>query len=242
MAKNIGLNGGKSLFISLEMPAIQLINRLFSSFGIKHDAIRSGKLQNDDWSKLTNATGQLMQSGIFVDDTPALSATRIDAIARKLFKKEGKMPIVLDYLQIMGSDTTGNRFEEVTAFSQKLKAIAKRHDVPVVLLSQLNRTCESRQDKRPITADLRESGAIEQDASTIMFLFRDEVYTKEKSAFKGEAELIIAKQRNGETGVVPLIFNGGFQRFETMSEMQEASFWDRRTNNDALAKRSNGLV
>ena len=241
MAKNIGLSGGKSLFISLEMPVMQLVNRLFSSFGINHDTIRSGKLHKDDWPKLTNATSQLMESGIFVDDTPALSANRIDAIARKLFKKQGKMPIFLDYLQIMGSDTHGNRFEEVTAFSQKLKAIAKRHGVPVVLLSQLNRTCEGRQDKRPLTADLRESGAIEQDASTIMFLYRDEVYTKEKSAFKGEAELIITKQRNGVTGVVPLVFNGAFQRFETMNEMQEASFLDRRTTNDQPLKRVGGL-
>ena len=241
MAKNIGLSGGKSLFISLEMPVMQLVNRLFSSFGINHDTIRSGKLHNDDWSKLTNATSQLMESGIFVDDTPALSANRIDAIARKLFKKQGKMPIFLDYLQIMGSETSGNRFEEVTAFSQKLKAIAKRHGVPVVLLSQLNRTCESRQDKRPETSDLRESGAIEQDASTIMFLYRDEVYTKEKSAFKGEAELIITKQRNGVTGVVPLVFNGAFQRFETMNETQEASFWNKRSTNDQPLKRVGGL-
>ena len=241
MAKNIGLNGGKSLFISIEMPVMQLVNRLFSSFGINHDTIRSGKLHNDDWSKLTNATSQLMESGIFVDDTPALSANRIDAIARKLFKKQGKMPIFLDYLQIMGSETNGNRFEEVTAFSQKLKAIAKRHGVPVVLLSQLNRTCESRQDKRPQTSDLRESGAIEQDASTIMFLYRDEVYTKEKSAFKGEAELIITKQRNGVTGLVPLVFNGAFQRFETMNETQEASFWNKRSTNDQPLKRVGGL-
>ena len=204
---------------------------MWASFNIDHGAIRSGQLAPDDWTKVTHATTQLMESGFFVDETPTLSASRIAAIAKKLFRTEGKMPIFIDYLQIMGSDDEkSDRFQEVTKFSMAIKAMAKNLNVPVVVLSQLNRGVESRTDKRPKTADLRESGAIEQDAGTIMFIYRDEVYNPEGD-LKGTAEILIPKNRNGVTGEIPMIWQGQYQRFSDMLDYDKAKFYQAKSSN-----------
>jgi len=184
----------------------------------------------------------MKDSGLFVEDMPSLSVAKVRAIARKMKKRHGLDFIALDYLQIMGSDeTTQNRTQEVTKFSQGMKAIAKELDVPVLLLSQLSRGVEMRQDKRPVMSDLRDSGAIEQDADCIMFLYRDEYYTKEQSDFKGMAELIIAKQRNGPLGTIPLNWNGPYQTFSAMSEMETARFFDARSNENVTTFKKGGF-
>lgn len=215
IAQHIGLNGGKSLFISMEMPINQLINRMLSSYSVDHGKIRSGKVDNDDWTRITKAVGDFNESGIYVDESPSLSVSKISAIVKKRIKKSGKMPVFIDYLQIMGADTNRGRFEDVTAFSMGLKALAKTMNIPIVILSQLSRSVEQRQNKRPLLSDLRESGAIEQDATGVIFLYRDEVYNKD-SEYKGFAEADLAKIRNGVCGTIPLGWQGEFQRFNNL--------------------------
>lgn len=242
LSQGIGVNGAKSLFISMEMPISQLIDRMWASFGVELGSIRNGRLSSDDWPRITQATSVLKESGIFVDETPALSVNKIGAIAKKLFKREGKMPIFLDYLQIMGSDDKGgSRYENVTNFSMGMKSLAKSLNTPVVILSQLSRNLEQRPDKRPIMSDLRESGAIEQDAGTIMFLYRDEVYEKDKSRFKGEAEAIIAKSRNGQPTTIPLNWEGHHQRFTDMTDTERSMFFAKINNNFEQATKRSGL-
>jgi len=216
IVKNMGLSA-KALFISMEMPVSQLINRIWASYGVDHQRIRSGKLLEQDWPKITRSIELISQSGIYLDETPALSVSKITAIAKKRMKKSGKMPIVIDYLQIMATDEQSRgRYEDVTAFSMGMKALAKTLDVPVVVLSQLSRNLESRPNKRPVMSDLRESGAIEQDAGGVIFLYRDEVYNKQTD-FKGFAEAIIGKSRNGITKTAILGWEGEYQRFNNLS-------------------------
>jgi len=205
---------------SLEMSKEQLVMRLLSSVGrIDSQRIRTGKLHNEDWPKLTRAVGMLEAAPIFIDDTPAVSVLEMRAKVRRLAAQHDISLIVVDYLQLMrGRSGIENRTQEISEISRSLKALAKEHNVPVIALSQLNRGLESRTDKRPMMSDLRESGAIEQDADVICFIYRDEVYNKsEDNPDRGTAEIIIGKQRNGPTGIVRLAFIKEYTMFENLS-------------------------
>ncbi len=200
---------------SMEMPGEHLALRMMSSLGhIDQHKIRTGKLDDDDWPRLTSAVSLLDSAPIFIDDTPALTPIELRARARRLKREHDLGLIVIDYLQLMQvSNTRENRATEISEISRNLKALAKELEVPVIALSQLNRSLESRTDRRPVMSDLRESGAIEQDADVIMFIYRDEVYNEE-SPQKGLAEIIIGKQRNGPIGKCTLTFRGQYTRFE----------------------------
>jgi replicative DNA helicase len=204
---------------SMEMPGEQLALRMLSSLGhIDQHKIRTGKLDDDDWPRLTSAVSLLDSAPLFIDDTPALSPTEMRARARRLKREHDLGMIVIDYLQLMQvPGTRENRTTEISEISRNLKALAKELEVPVVALSQLNRGLEQRTDKRPVMSDLRESGAIEQDADVIVFIYRDEVYN-EDSPQKGIAEIIIGKQRNGPIGSRFLTFRGQFTRFENYAD------------------------
>lgn len=205
---------------SMEMPGEQLALRMISSLGrINAQRVRTGKLADEDWPRLTHAIGMLAEAPIYIDDTPALSPIELRARARRLKREHGLGLIVIDYLQLMQStEINENRATEISAITRSLKSLAKELHVPVIALSQLNRSLEQRPDKRPIMSDLRESGAIEQDADVIFFIYRDEVY-KEDSPDKGTAEIIIGKQRNGPTGRVRLTFLGEITRFENYTSV-----------------------
>ena len=201
---------------SMEMPGEQIAMRLLSSMGrINQQRLRSGRLDDSDWPRLTSAVSMLSEAPLFVDDTPALSPSELRSRTRRLMREhKGLGLIVVDYLQLMqASGTKENRATEISEISRSLKALAKELNVPLIALSQLNRSLEQRPNKRPVMSDLRESGAIEQDADLIMFVYRDEVYN-EDTADKGSAEIIIAKQRNGPIGTVRLTFRGEYTRFE----------------------------
>jgi replicative DNA helicase len=201
---------------SMEMPGQQLAMRMLSSLGrINAHRVRTGQLHQEDWPRLTSAMGLLDQAPIFVDDSAALTPSELRSRVRRLTREHGKLGLVIvDYLQLMQTgESAENRTVEVSNITRALKIIAKEARVPVAVLSQLNRGLEQRPNKRPIMSDLRESGAIEQDADLILFIYRDEVYN-EDSPEKGTAELIVAKQRNGPTGTVRLTFLGEFTRFE----------------------------
>ena len=202
---------------SMEMPGHQLAMRMLASLGrINAHRIRTGQLQQEDWPRLTSAMGLLDEAPIFVDDTPALTPLELRSRIRRLVREHGDLGLVIvDYLQLMQTgDNSENRAVEVANITRALKVVAKESAVPVVVLSQLNRGLEQRPNKRPIMSDLRESGAIEQDADLILFIYRDEVYN-EDSPEKGTAEIIVAKQRNGPTGTVRLTFLGEYTRFES---------------------------
>ncbi|ALG66925.1 replicative DNA helicase [Beggiatoa leptomitoformis] len=206
---------------SMEMPCEQLAMRLISSLArINQQSVRTGKLEDHDWPNITSAIGLLSESPLFIDDTPALNPTELRARARRLASEHGQLGlIVIDYLQLMQvPDSRENRATEVSEISRGLKALAKELQVPVVALSQLNRSLEQRPNKRPVMSDLRESGSIEQDADLIVFIYRDEVYNQD-SEDKGTAEIIVAKQRNGPIGTVRLTFLGHLTRFENFSPM-----------------------
>ena len=208
-------NDAVTAIFSMEMSGTQLSTRLISSMGrINQQKIRTGKLTDDDWPRLTNAIALLSKANIFIDDTPALTPTDIRARARRLKREKGLDLIVIDYMQLMQlSNNSENRATELSEISRSLKALARELDVPVVALSQLNRSLENRTDKRPIMSDLRESGAIEQDADLIAFIYRDEVYN-EDSPDKGKAEILVRKQRNGPIFATTLTFLGECTRFE----------------------------
>ncbi len=209
---------------SLEMSKEQLTMRLLSSVGrIDSQRIRTGKLHDEDWPKLTRAVGMLQEAPMYIDDTPAISVLEMRAKVRRLASQFPIGMILVDYLQLMqGRSHTENRTQEISEISRSLKALAKEHNVPVIALSQLNRGLESRTDKRPMMSDLRESGAIEQDADIICFIYRDEVYNKgEDNPELGTAEIIIGKQRNGPTGTAKLTFIKEFTMFENMSNYDD---------------------
>jgi len=204
------------LIFSMEMPGEAIVMRLFSSLcRIDQLRIRTGKLSDDDWTRLTSTVSMLSEAPMFIDDTPALSPAEMRARARRLAKEQGQLGmIVVDYLQLMQvSGFSENRTAEISEISRSLKALAKELKVPVIAISQLNRGLEQRADKRPVMSDLRESGAIEQDADLIVFIYRDEVYN-DNSSDKGTAEIIVAKQRNGPIGKVRLTFMGQYTCFE----------------------------
>ncbi|MDC6467169.1 replicative DNA helicase [Methylophilaceae bacterium] len=219
IAEHVGMEAGLPVAIfSMEMGAAQLTMRLLGSVGkLDQHKMRIGQLEDKDWPKLTNALGVLNEAPIFIDEGSALNSYEVRARARRLHRQQGKLGlIVIDYIQLMSSaneQSNENRATEVSEISRSLKALAKELNVPVVALSQLNRSVESRPDKRPMMSDLRESGAIEQDADVIMFIYRDEVYNPE-TAEKGVAEILLSKQRNGPTGTVKLTFLGQYTRFE----------------------------
>ena len=206
---------------SMEMSGSQLAMRLLASIA-KVDAhkLRTGRLNDEEWSQLTDAMGRLHEAKIHVDETPALNALEVRARARRLKREYSKLGlVVVDYLQLMSATSQGeNRATEISEVSRSLKALAKELDVPVIALSQLSRAVEARNDRRPMMSDLRESGAIEQDADVILFIYRDEVYFPDKEETKGRAEIIIGKQRNGPIGKIDLTFLGRFTRFANFQD------------------------
>ena len=219
IAQNAAVKEGTAVAVfSMEMPAEQLALRMISSIGrIDQHKVRTGKLADDDWPRLTHAVGVLSEVKLFIDDTPALTPGDLRARCRRLAREHGIGMVVIDYLQLMQvPGNTENRATEISEISRSLKALAKELEVPVIALSQLNRSLEQRSDKRPVMSDLRESGAIEQDADLIMFIYRDEVYN-EDSPDKGVAEIIIGKQRNGPIGTRKLRFFGEYTTFENLA-------------------------
>ncbi|MFA7317716.1 MAG: replicative DNA helicase [Sulfuricella sp.] len=217
IGENVALNTGLPVAIfSMEMGGSQLAMRMIGSVGkLDQQKIRTGRLQDEDWLRLTNAVGKLNDAPIHIDESGALTALELRARARRLHRQCGKLGlIIIDYLQLMsGSGGGENRATEISEISRSLKALAKELEVPVIALSQLNRSLEQRPNKRPVMSDLRESGAIEQDADVILFIYRDEVYNPD-SPEKGSAEIIIGKQRNGPIGTVRMTFIGEYTRFE----------------------------
>jgi replicative DNA helicase len=214
------LNNDKPVIVfSMEMPASAIIMRMISAIGrIPLGKVLTGKLDEEDWPKLTSAVSKLKDRPLFIDDTPSLSPTEIRSRTRRIAREHGDVAMIMvDYLQLMQvAGSSEGRTAEISEISRSLKAIAKEFNCPVVALSQLNRSLEQRPNKRPINSDLRESGAIEQDADVIMFIYRDEYYD-EDSADKGIAEIIIGKQRNGPTGTSKLAFIGHFTRFDNLA-------------------------
>jgi replicative DNA helicase len=217
IAENVAIAAKQPVAVfSMEMPGDALAMRMMSSLGrIDQHRVRTGKLEDDEWPRLTSSVNMLAQAPMFIDDTPALSPTEVRARARRLKREQGALGlIVIDYLQLMQAPGVGeNRATEISAISRSLKALAKELGVPVIALSQLNRNLEQRPNKRPVMSDLRESGSIEQDADLVVFIYRDEVYNEE-SKDKGLAEIIIGKQRNGPIGTVRLAFLGKYTKFE----------------------------
>jgi replicative DNA helicase len=217
-------------FFSLEMSSQQLVLRLICAEArVDAHSVRTGRLPEDEWRKLSTSVGKLYKAKIFIDDTPALTALEIRAKARRLKAEHNVGMIVVDYLQLMqGPKNVQSREQEISTISRSLKALAKELNIPVVALSQLNRAVETRSDKRPVLADLRESGAIEQDADVVLFVHRPEMFgimtDENNEPTEGLAELIIGKQRNGPTGSVRLSFIKQYARFENLMRLREAAF------------------
>jgi replicative DNA helicase len=200
---------------SMEMGAVQLAMRMVGSVGLlDQHRMRTGKLTADDWPRLTHAVQQVQEAQIYIDETPALNSMELRARSRRLARQCGQLGlIIIDYMQLMSANSSGeNRATEISEISRSLKGLAKELNCPLIALSQLNRSLEQRPNKRPVMSDLRESGAIEQDADLILFIYRDEVYNPD-SPDKGTAEIIIGKQRNGPIGSVRLTFQGASTRF-----------------------------
>src|ERR1700722_19893892 len=227
IAENAAVKGDKVVAVfSLEMSKASLLRRMLASQALVNSkAIQTGMLMREDRGKLITGLEKLMESKIFIDDTPGITLAEMRAKARRLKQQQGKLDlIVIDYLQLMtGSSSSAkgfeNRTQEVSAISRGLKALAKEMKVPVVALSQLSRASEQRGgDKKPLLSDLRESGSIEQDADVVCFIHREEYYDRENEDLKGKAEIIIAKQRNGPTGVVSLAYLADYTRFENLSQ------------------------
>lgn len=215
IAERAAITGSSVAIFSMEMAAHQLVMRMFSSLSqINQGDLKRGNLKDNDWPKLGQSSALLNQSKLFIDDQPALSPNEIMSRCRRLKNRHGLDLIVIDYLQLMQvKGKVENRANEISEISRNLKAMAKELDVPVIALSQLNRSLEQRPNKRPVMSDLRESGAIEQDADLIIFIYRDEVYNPD-SQDKGKAEIILGKHRNGSTGKINLTFRGQFTRFD----------------------------
>ncbi|WP_417345238.1 replicative DNA helicase [Ferrimonas sp.] len=205
------------LIFSLEMPSEQIMMRMLASLGrVDQTKIRTGQLDDEDWARVSSTMGLMMEQGkMYIDDASGLTPTEVRSRARRIAREHGGLSMIMvDYLQLMQVPALAdNRTLEIAEISRSLKALAKELNVPVIALSQLNRSLEQRADKRPVNSDLRESGSIEQDADLIMFIYRDEVYHPD-TAEKGTAEIIIGKQRNGPIGKVPLTFQGMFSRFD----------------------------
>jgi replicative DNA helicase len=219
LAENAAMHNENSVAVfSMEMPGEQLALRMMSSLGrIDSHNLRTGKLDDHDWPRLISSVNMLSKAKLFIDDTAALTPTELRARTRRLKREHGLDLVIIDYIQLMQvGGSTENRATEISEISRSLKALAKELQVPIIALSQLNRSVEQRPDKRPIMSDLRESGSIEQDADVILFIYRDEVYNPESND-KGTAEIIIRKQRNGPVGTVRLSFLGQYTRFENFA-------------------------
>jgi replicative DNA helicase len=234
IAEHVALHPSVSLpvaIFSMEMSASQLAMRMLSSMArVDQSKLRTGRLDNEEWANLTDAIGKLNEARIYVDETAALNALELRARARRMKREYGKLGlVVVDYLQLMSATSQGeNRATEISEVSRSLKALAKELDVPVIALSQLSRAVEQRNDRRPLMSDLRESGAIEQDADLILFIYREEVYAPEKEDARGRAEVIIGKQRNGPIGTIALTFMGQFTRFANALAFEGGGQWPNR--------------
>ena len=226
LCENAAMASDKPVLVfSLEMPAEQIMMRMIASLArVDQTKIRTGQnLEEAEWSKIASVFGMFKQkNNLYIDDSSGLTPTELRSRARRVYRENGGLSMIMvDYLQLMRAPAfSDNRTLEIAEISRSLKALAKELEVPVIALSQLNRTLEQRADKRPVNSDLRESGSIEQDADLIMFIYRDEVYN-ENSEDKGVAEIIIGKQRNGPIGRVRLAFNGQFSRFDNLAEQRE---------------------
>ena len=226
LCENAAMASDKPVLVfSLEMPAEQIMMRMIASLArVDQTKIRTGQnLDETEWSKIASVFGMFKQkNNLYIDDSSGLTPTELRSRARRVYRENGGLSMIMvDYLQLMRAPAfSDNRTLEIADISRSLKALAKELEVPVIALSQLNRTLEQRADKRPVNSDLRESGSIEQDADLIMFIYRDEVYN-DNSEDKGVAEIIIGKQRNGPIGRVRLAFNGQFSRFDNLAEQRE---------------------
>ena len=226
LCENAAMASDKPVLVfSLEMPAEQIMMRMIASLArVDQTKIRTGQnLDETEWSKIASVFGMFKQkNNLYIDDSSGLTPTELRSRARRVYRENGGLSMIMvDYLQLMRAPAfSDNRTLEIAEISRSLKALAKELEVPVIALSQLNRTLEQRADKRPVNSDLRESGSIEQDADLIMFIYRDEVYN-DNSEDKGIAEIIIGKQRNGPIGRVRLAFNGQFSRFDNLAEQRE---------------------
>jgi replicative DNA helicase len=228
IAQNVAVKAGKGVAIfSLEMSKGQLATRMLCSEArVDAGKVRTGMLsRHEDWPRLEEASERLYHAPLWIDDTPGITITQLRSRARRLKAEHGRLDfIVIDYLQLMGAGGPANmpREQQISTISRGLKGLAKEMSVPVMALSQLNRSVESRADKRPMISDLRESGAIEQDADIIMFIYRDGYYNPDiEEEKKDVAEIIIAKQRNGPTGTAELYFHGQYTRFDNLERRAE---------------------
>ena len=228
LAQNVALKGKKAVAIfSLEMPKQQLTKRMLCSEAeVDTQRITSGNIQPKDWEKLVDAMTRLSDAKIYIDDTSGVTATDIKAKCRRLMMEEKNLGlIIIDYLQLMeGGGNTNDRNQQISQISRSLKGLARELDVPIIALSQLSRGVEQRNDKRPMLSDLRDSGAIEQDADIVMFIYRDEYYNRDDVNNKGKAEVIIAKHRNGPVGTVELLFQSNITKFKNKTQTQTAEF------------------
>jgi len=236
IARNAAINNDMKLgFFSLEMSTQQLTERLLSSEAeISSHLVRTGKLPKRDWSKLSEAANSLSQAKIYIDDSPGLNIMELRAKARQMKLDKNINMILVDYLQLLHKQgKVESRQQEISYISRSLKALAKELDIPIIALSQLSRAPESRSDHRPIMSDLRESGAIEQDADIVLFIFRKFVYSKDEED-KGIAELIVSKHRNGPTGVVKLSFIDDYAKFENYDFIHDGDFDPNEDLSDAV--------
>jgi replicative DNA helicase len=220
------VNKTPTAIFSMEMSAEQLSLRVLSSFGrIDQQHLRTGEMSDHEWTKLVSASGFVREAPLYIDETGGLSPLELRSRARRIAARHGLGLIVVDYIQLMQIPGSESRTNEISEISRSLKSLAKELDVPVIALSQLNRGVENRDNKRPRMADLRESGGIEQDADVIVFIYRDEVYNKD-TPDKGQAEIIIGKQRNGPTGMVRTAFLGQFTRFDNLEMLAPAAGYE----------------
>jgi replicative DNA helicase len=217
IAQNVALQDKPVAIFSLEMSREEVVSRMLCSTGrIDLQRLNTGRLTESDFTKLSNAASQLYKKPIYVDDSPGLTVTEIRAKARRLRRRPGLGLVVVDYLQLMHGSGGENRQQEIALISRSLKNLARELEVPVIALSQLNRALEQREDKRPRLGDLRESGALEQDADVVMFIYRDEYYSPDNMDTKGVAEVVIAKHRQGAVGKVQMTFLPEFTLFADM--------------------------
>ncbi len=225
LAQNVAMKGKKGVAIfSLEMPKQQLVKRMLCSEAeVDSSRVTSGNLQPKDWEKLVEAMTRLSDARIYIDDTSGITSIDIKAKCRRLMMEEKDLGlIVIDYLQLMeGGGNSNDRNQQISAISRSLKGLARELDVPIIALSQLSRGVESRPDKRPMMSDLRDSGAIEQDADIVMFIYRDEYYNKDDVNNKGKAEVILAKHRNGAVGTIELLFQSNITKFKNPTKTAE---------------------
>ncbi|MCH7669038.1 MAG: replicative DNA helicase [Acidobacteria bacterium] len=220
IAQNVGTSGLPVAVFSLEMSREEIVTRMLCAAGrIDSQKLRTGQLTDNDFTKLSRAANELYKKPIYVDDSPGLTVTEIRAKARRLARRPGLSLIVVDYIQLMQGSGAENRQQEISEISRNLKSLARELEVPVLALSQLNRALESREDRRPRLGDLRESGAIEQDADIVMFIYRNEYYHPEDMETRGTAELIISKHRQGSVGVIHMTFFPEFTLFGDLARV-----------------------